>query len=594
MKNVSDRRPRLATANRKAPAKTLVARIRLLRRAPSAMPDNFGLSDAYREILRSYRALVSRQTEPAGSWRRLVREALGFLGGQADRHISSLAEYDHRRYGPFLGVSDEGGAARTIRRAAFATPKTRALGPRTCPLTVGLALDAERLGSVGETPVGPDEFAQIWSECVGRTLMTTNVGSRANLRFYRREPVVIIPAGDGSDALETTKSALAAAFKPFFDAPGGPRPIVVFLEFEFGHKRAEPEQLELLRSLRDYVQKGKIAAPSIQQVGLTVRIGWGTKGRDSVFQTIDLASSLGIEHVSVDGVVRKDADSALSLPGLLNYLPPELVVEVLKYAEKKEVNLQPINEVDPDTVAREIWSGLNTARAMGLDLGKYGLFPLTLEECDSVVGHVQRWFRDWCAAPVFYVDQGIMSRDNVYVGKDTAKGIELWLRIVAKHKVRIVLIDTVDKSQGWKILKTNNDPKGILEAEQIAHLSKLGHELNIKVLWAGGISRDQAYDFGKLGVFGIYVTTAASEPAKVTGEYKHDRALAAEKRPTFSGIVNVKTILEGGFLVEALATGSARTRKQRATLRSQVQQAGTDPVALSRVLPDAWRSWWQI
>lgn len=100
-----------------------------------------------------------------------MREALGFLGGQADRHTSSLADYDHRRYGPFLGVSDEGGAARTIRRAAFATPKTLTLGRKASPLSVGVALDGERLGSVGEVPVGPDEFAQIWSECVGRTLM---------------------------------------------------------------------------------------------------------------------------------------------------------------------------------------------------------------------------------------------------------------------------------------------------------------------------------------------------------------------------------------------------------------------------------------
>ncbi len=593
MKHGNGRHPHLASANRSGPSKALIERIRRLRGAVPPKPDDYQLSEAYREVLRGYLGLVSSGGEPGSRWRHLVGEALGFLGGQADRHRSSLAEYNHRKYGPFLGVSDEGGAARTIRRAAFATPKAQALERNTCPLTLGVALDAERLGSIGEVPVGPDEFAQIWSECAGRSLMTTNVGSRTNLRFYRREPLVTIPDGDSSRALDAAKAALAAAFKPFLDAPGGPRPIVVFVEFEFGHKRSLQEQMELLKSLKEYVQNGKIAAPRIHQIGLTVRIGWGPKGRDFALRTIDLASSVGIDHVAIDGVVRKDADSALSLPGLLDYLPPELVAEVLKYAQDKHVQVRSINGVDPDTVAREIWSGLNSARAMGLDLGKYGLFPLTLEQCDTVVEHVQRWFRDWCAAPVFYVDQGIISRENVYVGKDTANGIEAWLRIVAKHKVRIVLIDTVDKSQSWKILKTDNDPKGILESREIDRLSKLGHKLGIKVLWAGGITLDQAYDFGKLGVFGIYVTTACSEAAPVTGEYRDDPALAAEKRPTFAGVVKVKTLLEGGFLVEALASGSSRTRKNRESCRTEVEHAGTDPVALSKALPSAWRCWWQ-
>jgi hypothetical protein len=216
-----------------------------------------------------------------------------------------------------------------------------------------------------------------------------------------------------------------------------------------------------------------------------------------------------------------------------------------------------------------------------------------LEECDSVVGQIQRWFRDWSSAPVFYVDQGIISHDRVYVDGDTAKGVEAWLRIVATHKVKVVLIDTVDKSQGWKILRTKNDPKGILEAEQIAHLTALGERLGIKVLWAGGITQSQAYDLGKIGVFGIYVTTAASEAVPVGGLYGNDPGLAAEKRPTFAGVLQVKTLLEAGFLAERLASGPPRTRTVRDTLRSEITQAGIDPVALSKVLPAAWQFWWR-
>jgi hypothetical protein len=567
------------------PSKRLVAAIRRFRRLDAAERDDYSLSDAYREVLRDYRALMSSAEQSGIHWHRLIREALGFLGGEGDRLKVSLADYDHVRFGPFLGVSDEGSAARTIRRAALAAPKTLALGHKRSPLSIGIAVDAERLASVGEVPVGPDEFGQIWSECVGRTLMTTNVGTRANLRLYRRLPIVTVPSGDVRTALKTAKAALAAAFKPFVEAPGAPRPIKVFVEFAFGSARPARQQRRILQDLSDYVRTGGIALPRIHQIGVNVRIGWAQKGRDAALRAIDLAASVGIGHLSIDGVVRKDADEVVSLPGLLNYLPSEIVTDVLRHARSKRVKVRAINQVDPGTVAREIWTGLNTARAMGLHLGKYGLFPLSLEECDNVVGRIQRWFPDWCAAPVFYVDQGIVSRSRIYVGADTFKGIEAWLRIVAKHKIRIVLIDTVDKSKGWRILKSDDDPKGILKASQIAKLSALGRELGINVLWAGGITLNQAYEFGKLGVFGIYVTTAVSEATRVTGEYKRDPNLAAEKNPTFKGVLNVKTLLEGGYLVARLAPGSP--------LQHRIEQAGLDPNALSSVLPDAWRSWWR-
>jgi hypothetical protein len=170
---------KVATINRKGPSKTFLLKLGHIRRQTPSTRDNRPLSDAYRDILRTYIALVSSGATPAASWRRVVREALGFLGGQADRHTSSLAEYDHRRHGPYLGISDEGSAALAIRMAASTTPKAQALGRKASPLTVGVGLDAERLGSIGEVPVGPEEYADIWSDCVGRLAMTTNVGSRA-------------------------------------------------------------------------------------------------------------------------------------------------------------------------------------------------------------------------------------------------------------------------------------------------------------------------------------------------------------------------------------------------------------------------------
>ncbi len=573
------------------PPRSLRARIKRLRVRHVRKPDDTALTDAYRELLRRYRALVTAGNLPSPAWRRPIREAIGFLGGQGDPRTELVADYDHRTYGPFLGVSDEGSAAAEVRAAAFDGPKARALARRASPLRVGVALDAERLGGVGEVPVGPDELAQIWRECIGRTLMTTNIGSRANLRLYLRPPMVTIDDGEPAAALGAARNSLAAVFKPFRDAPGGPRPLLALVEFQFGSRRPVGERRTILRGLIDHVRTGGIAAPHIQTIGLNVRIGWGAKGRSAALRAIDLASASGVRHVSIDGVVRKDADGAVSLPGLLNYLEPDMVDEILVHARSARVEVRPINQPDPDTLAREIWSALNTVRSMGFDLGKYGLVPLTLEECDVVVAQVQRWFPDWCAAPAFYVDQGVVSRKGVFVGADVEKGMAAWLRVVARHGVKLVLFDTVDKSRGWRMLKLDGDPKGLLTLGQVARLNALAERLGVKVLWAGGITNEHAYLFGKLGVFGIYVTTAASRVVPASGTNQQDPGVVAEKEPMYDLILGVKKVLEAGFLIAASARRGRRPPVGWAKVHAELEGAGADPIALTPILPRAWRRW---
>jgi hypothetical protein len=574
------------------PPKVLIARIARLHRDEVSTPDAVSLTLAHRELLRRYRDLIAAHKTPGARWRTPVYEALAFLGGQADRHVATLANYDHHKFGPYLGVSDDGAAAIAIREAAGSSPKALALGARRTPLSQGVALDAERLGGVGEVPVGPEEFARIWWDCAGRTLMTTNVGSRVNLRLYSRAPRIGIPAGDARSVLSIAKKQLAATFKPFLDAPGRPRPLIVFIGFDA--KRPAKQRLALLRSLRAYLAGGGIAAPRIHRIGLTVLVeADGPRAVKEVLNAIETAQAAGLSTVSVDGVVRAAAESVVSLPGLLNYFSPDYVSQLLRHAARKKIRLVSIDTVDSDTVAREIWSTLNTVRSMGFDLGKYGLFPLSLEECDAVVGSVQEWLSDWCAAPVFYVDQGILSRKQVYAGKGLEQGMKLWLRMVAKHKVKVVLIDTVDKSQGWKILKVKNDPKGALRLAQIARLTQFAEARGVKVLWAGSITLEQAYEFGKLGVFGIYVTTAVSRGAVVTGTDRHDPALAAEKRPMRSLIQNLKIVMEAGYLAGRFARKSTRWKQDVEGLLQQLEQAGTDPIALARILPTAWRRWWR-
>jgi hypothetical protein len=249
-------------------------------------------------------------------------------------------------------------------------------------------------------------------------------------------------------------------------------------------------------------------------------------------------------------------------------------------------------QVDPDTVARSIWSALNTARAMGLHLGKYSLLPLTLDESERVVDQVQRWFSDWSAAPVFYVDQGIIDREGVYVERNRSKGVAVWLRAMAKHGVKVVLIDTADKSKGWKLLRSGDDPKGLLSSREVSRLAALGERLGIKVLWAGGITGPQAYELGKLGVFGIYVTTAAAMDVAVTGTYLTDPAMAKGKRPTFAGVLSVKTLLEAGYLSQRLKEWAALhgAHSLRAASGAPVE---FDVVQLSKTLPTVWRQWWR-
>ncbi len=546
--------------------------------------DNIQLSEAYRKVLQVYYKLVSKDksASPSDTWLSLVRDALTFFGGQTFRNSFSLKDYDHKQYGPYLGISDEGSAAIAIRHASLVTPKADVLGHKLLPDTLGLAIDAERLGSVGEIPIGIDEYIDIWSECIGRLLISTNVGSRVNIRLYNRAPLITISPKDKS-ALNNAQTELAAKFRPFVEAK---RPLIVYVEFEFGSKPTLDFQKETLHSILEYIRRNKITNPKIHHIGLNIRVGWGEKGRDSVLKAIELVKSVGIKYVSVDGVVTKDADKLISLPGLLNYFTPDLVNQILQSTIKNKINLDIVNKTDTDSVAREIWTGLNAARGMGANLGKYGLFPLSLEECDRTVKLIQQWFSDWSAAPVFYIDQPLISSKKVFAAEDIAKGCEEWLKTVANHKVKVVLIDTVDKSKGWKILKSNNDPKGILILNQIKNLDILGQKLGIKILWAGGITIEQVYEFGEIGVFGIYVTTSVSTMKPVKGTYLEDPGLPLEKEPTFAGIAKAKTLLEAGFLIGQLEGKSGK-------VYNNIKNAGLDPVLLSKVLPEAWRFWWK-
>lgn len=581
---------------------SLALRNRLLQLADQKQ---LALARECQTILRKYR-LAALNGNSSATLAARARRAFLHLGGDPARSTANLKDYDHLSFGPFLGVSDEGSAAEEIREAAFDSPKVRAL-PRSVkrtPLIVGVAVDAERLGGIGEVAVGPEEYADVWLATVGRVLVTTNIGTRVNMRVYRREPRIILRS-DSPAGIKQAKAEIAASFQPFVQTPDGqPRPLTVFVDIPRFVKMTIARKKSALRKLAKYVSSGQAAgkknAPAGQSLGLAAWVGLGLAGRDSSMEAIYLAAAAGIHEVVLDGVKRKIADQAISLAGLLDYFPPGIVAPLLREARKRSVRLRAANLPDTDTIARSVWSGLNTARSMGANLGKYGCFPLTQPEMDHVVKQVQEWLPDWSAAPVFFVDQGLLRDAAVDVERDLPRGIEIWLDTVAANGVRVVLIDTIDKPSGRRLLKSSSDDKkGYLSLKQISRIESHSRKLGVKVLWAGGLGMRETYEMGRLNVFGIYVTSAAATTIPVSGVYVRDPALAGLKEPTKEGVFRTKCLLEAGFLSTRLKGDSAKKSSEAALELLSASEGGDvsrirqSVITLGRVCEAGWREYWK-
>ncbi len=575
--------------------------------APQSPNQDRKLADACRRALNDYRAVVANEL-PNRAQRELARRAFIYLGGDPARSSVSLKDYDHLRYGPFLGISDEGSAAKAIRKAAYESPKVQALprGKRLTPLLVGVAVDAERLGGIGEVAVGQDEYADVWLECVDRLLITTNIGTRVNMRVYHREPLIVLKS-DNPKAIEIAKKEIAAAFRPFVETPDqNPRPLNVFVHIPRNAKMTTAKKRIALGQLVSFVVTGKAAglgrkiAPKGQQLGLSAWVKRGPAGKDDALAAIKLAASVKMPVVVIDGEKRKDADRAISLAGMLEYFAPGLVGPILREAKKYNILVRTANLPDTDTIARSTWVGLQTARSYGANLGKYGCFPLTLDETNHVVQQVQQWLPHWAAAPVFFVDQGLLRDGAVDVGHDILRGLTRWLETVASHRVRVVLIDTIDKASGKRLLKkSSKDQNGFLGLRQIKKVETLARTLRVKVLWAGGLSLRDAYEMGKLGVFGIYVTSAAATTIPVAGTYVRDPVLAGVKEPSKEAVLRTKIILEAGFLARAIDSDAsvliadAAEKLLAAHDLSNKSETSKNTSKLAELCTTAWQAYWK-
>ena len=123
-----------------------------------------------------------------------------------------LADYDSDQYGPLFAVSDEGSAGPIILDAALSSAKAAA--GASSPSRLGVILDGERMTSAGEVPIGPPEYGALSAGAAGQLLLTTNVGTRINVRLTGQLPEF--------PALEKSAEAVITAFHQFLDTPDQP------------------------------------------------------------------------------------------------------------------------------------------------------------------------------------------------------------------------------------------------------------------------------------------------------------------------------------------------------------------------------------
>jgi hypothetical protein len=350
--------------------------------------------------------------------------------------------------------------------------------------------------------------------------------------MFLEQPVVQVRASGAEHAIARLKELFAPFVKT---ASGKPRSLTVLLSVDAKMTRGQRGQV--LAQLCDAVAAGDFCKPKWHRLGLLVDPGRG-KGRVArAKKGIDVAASAKLTEVALAGL---DDDR----------FGPDELDGLLKFAAAKKVRLHSRNRVDPQTTARHVWTGLTVARNMGLELGKYGLSPLSFEDQKEVVARIQYWFPHWCAAPVYYIDYPLVTAKGVYHGPSRGDGIRRWLEMVAKLGVRVVLIDTAKKSEGRHLLRDSaEDTRGFLTVAEIVGLNSFAADLGVKTLWAGGISLPQAYTFGKLGVFGVYVTSAAASLKPLSHQALRDPFLTSLREPQLEAVTRVKFLIEVGFLV---------------------------------------------
>lgn len=509
-----------------------------------------------------------------------------------------LDEYDSAAFGPLLAVSDEGSAGAAIARAARSSAKARAL-PGADAMSLGIMLDGERMTSGGEAPIGPDEYDALLSSAFGQILCSTNVGVRVNARVYRLFPEFPLPDG----AVDNTwLKSLTDVFLPFLNTPDGkPRPLEVRVSIRPG---ISGEILkDLFQRLEEARTRAGLAPAPMHRFAPFLNFDREIRSKgdvDEIGRVIAAAAAAGFRELVLDGEPLIGARQRVMLPSLLNILELSSLKTLFDVARPLGVKLSYRYQIDADTAARTVWTGLQAARSYGITAGKYGLVPLTLGEQKRVVELICRWTTGWTAIPAFYADTALVTDDDVYDEPRRIEGAFLWMKTVAAAGTRLVLIDCPDRVSPRHLFRESDGDKGVWTISQIVEVDRHARELGLRALWSGGITARQAFAIASCQVLGIFSTSATARHVAVQGGLVPDPQLAVEGEPTEEGVRRVHTAIQCGFLSTALAAQN-RTLADRAgecglKLLAAIDAGAGIPDALvtaDTALVDAWKEHWK-
>ncbi len=509
-------------------------------------------------------------------------------------------EYDSDRFGPLFAVSDEGSAAETIAAAAYGSAKARALDAPDA-MSLGVVIDGERMTSAGEAPIGPDEYAQLIDAAFRRTMCSTNVGVRANARLYRLQPEFAVAEAVGN--ADAWLERVFAAFRPFLNTPNRePRPLTARLLVRPG---------EPFDGVNDLVAKleagrllGRMGPAALHRLSLLMvferEIRQGSDVED-ITRLMGLASDCRLSEVAVDGEVIADARQHLSAQSLLNVLEVDVLDRLFREARQHGVRLAYRYQIDTESAARTIWTGLHCARTFGLTAGKYGLVPLTFAEQQRVIELITAWTKGWTAIPAFYVDTPLVTHDEVFGESRCVEAAEKWMTMVRSAGARIVLMDSPDRVRPRRLLRESQakDDRGVLTLAQVLTIEGAANQLGLKVLWSGGITPKQAYDLAAAAVFGIFSTSSTATQVSVQAGLTGDPQLATEGEPTGLGVRRVHAAVQAGFLGARLSATAADVSQEtkaggKRLLDAISSQAGVEEAlaSLDEVLLRGWRRHW--
>jgi hypothetical protein len=508
-----------------------------------------------------------------------------------------LARYDSNLFGPLFAVSDEGSAGPAIVGAAYQSAKARAFAAAG-PDVVGVALDGERMTSAGEVPIGPDEYECLLEAARHRLYCTTNVGVRANARLLQPLPEFEVAANVTSDPAWINR--IVAAFTPFIQTPDSrPRPLTVRLAVKPDAPQGDIEGA--VRAIETARAAGRIGPAHLHRISALVvfenEIATAAQ-TDQVARVIGIARQAGIEEVAVDGELLSGARQRLGVQSLLNVLRVDDLRGLLREARRQKVRLTYRYQLDVESAARTIWTGLFTARAHGFSAGKYGLMPMALDDQRTTIELVTEWMRGWSAIPAFYVDTPLVTESDVYDSSRCAEAARLWLNAARGAGAELVLFDSPDRIVPRRLVrnvKVSNDP-GVLTMEEIEGLLEYSRDLGVSILWSGGITSDQAFDLAKRRVAGIFSTSSTAVKSAVTAQFERDPRLQAENEPTELGVRRMHAIVQGGYLSSALTDQSRDAAKIEALTRALIAVEGSGPrveealAALDEALVRGWKT----